>query len=477
MLKSLQARLSLSYVGIILVCLIVIGLAAVALLRGYQRNLAHSRLSDRAVLAAVYTTQLLRRGASPQEAVDRLAQQSNRGDAAPTSIYLIDSTGHLIASIGELVDELAFRRWVGPAASLSDLPARGELRVDAGKRLLYVVEPVPNLADGEQTASDLLVLAELYRPMRSALGDLLPRLAWSGVIAFAVSLALAGLLAHSISRPLEQIARAAEEVADGNYRQELEISAPVEVAMLATSFTSMAHQVRATLQSQRDLVANISHELKTPLTSIQGFSQAMLDGTASDAQAQQRAAAVIHEEAGRMRCLVDDLLELARLESGQAHMAREPVDMADLLRECSARFAPMAHEFGSALETDVPSSLPLITGDPDRLSQVLGNLVNNALTHAHGAEHGPRVVIRGESREGWVVCSVTDNGPGIPTDELSRIFERFYQVERSRERRDGGAGLGLAIAREIVEGHGGHIRAESVQGLGARVTLELPVRP
>lgn len=178
-----------------------------------------------------------------------------------------------------------------------------------------------------------------------------------------------------------------------------------------------------------------------------------------------------------MRCLVDDLLELARLESGQAHMAREPVDMAELLRDCSARFAPMAHESGSALETDVPSNLPLITGDPDRLSQVLSNLVNNALTHAHSAEHSSRVIIRGESREGWVMCSVTDNGQGIPADELPRIFERFYQVERSRARRDGGAGLGLAIAREIVEGHGGHIRAESVQGLGARVTLELPVRP
>ena len=235
----------------------------------------------------------------------------------------------------------------------------------------------------------------------------------------------------------------------------------------------MARQVQATLQSQQDLVANVSHELKTPLTSIHGYSQALVDGTASDAAAQEQAAVIIHEEAGRMRRLVDELLELARLESGQVHLAREPVDMADLVRDCAARFSAVAEKSGSALQADVPLAL-LVLGDGDRLSQVLGNLVDNALKHSRHAKDGGRVVLHGECREEWVLCSVTDNGPGIPAEELSRIFERFYQVEKSRVRRGGGAGLGLAIAREIVEGHGGRIVAESVEGLGTRFVMELP---
>ncbi len=248
----------------------------------------------------------------------------------------------------------------------------------------------------------------------------------------------------------------------------------------------MASQVKATLQSQRDLVANVSHELKTPLTSIQGFSQALLDGTADDDQARGRAAAIIHEEAGRMRHLVDELLDLARLEAGQVTLAREPVDIAELLRACAARFSSAADQAGIVVEVRAPASLPLVVGDPDRLGQVFGNLVDNAIKHSAGAPGGRRVALSAEHQDRMVVCSVTDNGPGIPADDLPRVFERFYQVDKSRARRGDlsdpsgqtrGAGLGLAIAKEIVQAHGGRITVESVEGLGTRFVVYLPVQP
>ena len=174
-----------------------------------------------------------------------------------------------------------------------------------------------------------------------------------------------------------------------------------------------------------------------------------------------------------MRRLVDDLLDLARLESGQVHLALEPVDLAELVRDCTALFDAVVEKTGSSLDAQVPSTLPVL-GDSDRLRQVLGNLVDNALKHSRDASDGGRVLIRGECEGDWVLCSVTDNGPGVPAEELPRIFERFYQVEKSRVRRGGGAGLGLSIAREIVEGHGGHLLAESVEGLGTRITMKLP---
>ncbi len=475
MLRSLQTRLVLSYAMVIAVCLMLVGLASLVLLRGYQRNLVYSRLSDRSGLAAAVTFQVVRRGGSPQEAVDRVAQQLNRGDVIPASVYILDREGALAAHSGEPVEARALERFSGQVLGSRAFPVRGELHLDAARRLLYVAEPVRASEGGQLSVSYVLIVAEPYRPMRLALGDLLPRLLWSGAIALVVSMGLAALLAYSITRPLDRIAHAAEEVAAGSYEQRLQISTPKEIARLVTSFNRMARQVQATLQSQQDLVANVSHELKTPLTSIQGYSQALLDGTARNAAAQQRAATIIHEETGRMRRLVDELLELARLESGQVDLEREPVDVAELVRDCAARFSAVAEKTGSVLDAQVPATLPVM-GDSDRLSQVLGNLVDNALKHSRDAREGGRVLISGESQGESVLCSVTDNGPGIPAEELPRIFERFYQVEKSRVRRGGGAGLGLAIAREIVEGHGGCLLAESVEGLGTRITMKLPGR-
>jgi signal transduction histidine kinase len=475
--KSLQARLTWSYVIIIVVCLALVGLAAMLLLRGYQRNLLYSRLTDRVSLAAGLTSQMLRRGASPQEAMERLARQLNRANGPAISVYLLDLSGETVAGSDDRLDHLALAQLTGQSARPQSPPVRGEQRLAAGGRLLYVAEAVrPPIGEAPREATHILVLGEFYRPLRLALGDLFPRLIWAGAIALALSVVVAAFMAYSIARPLDRIARAAEEVAAGNYDQELDIEVPVEVARLATSFNSMARQVQAALQSQQDLVANVSHELKTPLTSIQGFSQALLDGTATDPPARERAATVIHTEAGRMRRLVDDLLDLARLESGQVTLARESVDMVDLLRGCAARLGPQSEQVGSRLLLDLPPTLPPVVGDADRLGQVFVNLVDNALKHVQDMAGGGSVVIQAMQKDHLVVCSVTDNGPGIPSQDLPRVFERFYQVDKSRVRRGGGAGLGLAIALEIIEAHGGCIGAESVEGLGTRFTVELPAQ-
>ena len=233
----------------------------------------------------------------------------------------------------------------------------------------------------------------------------------------------------------------------------------------------MAERVEAAQRSQRDFVANVSHELKTPLTSIQGFSQALLDGTASTPETTARAAYVIHDEAERMRRMVDELLTLARFDAGEVVMARERLELGPLLQACVERMAPQAQAAGVALERDVPEPLS-VTGDGDRLAQVFANLLDNALTHT---PTGGRVTLaaRRAERTPVVEVMVTDTGTGIPAEALSRLFERFYQVDQARPR-GRGAGLGLAIVKEIVEAHGGTIAAESVVGLGSKFTVCLP---
>jgi len=279
---------------------------------------------------------------------------------------------------------------------------------------------------------------------------------------------------RSVSRPLALITQATEEVARGNLDHRLEVEGPDEVRRLAKSFNVMAQEVKASRQAQRDFVANVSHDLKTPLTSIQGFAQALLDGTAADPAAQRKAAQVIHDEAARMSRLVEQLLELARWDAGQIIIAREAVDLPRLLTTCVERMDWRAEEKGVTLTVEV-KPMPPLRGDTDRLMQVFTNLLDNALTHTPS---GGSVTVAAERVEGpdgqaEVEISVTDTGPGIPAEELPRIFERFYRVDKARAG-SRGAGLGLAIVKEIVEAHGGRVWAESVVGLGSRFIVRLP---
>ena len=243
---------------------------------------------------------------------------------------------------------------------------------------------------------------------------------------------------------------------------------------LAGSFNSMASQVAATQQAQRGFLTNVSHDLKTPLTSIRGWSQALLDGTATDPSQQQRAAGIIYDETSRMERMVAQLLELARIESGQLELAHEAVDLQQLLTDIENSFALQAQEKGVALKVDA-QPVPLIFGDYDRLSQALTNLVDNALVHTGG---GGEVRLRSQpSSNDGVEVMVQDTGSGIPQEELKRIFERFYQVDKSRATSSGhrSSGLGLSIVKELVEAHGGRIEANSQVGLGSTFTIYLPI--
>jgi signal transduction histidine kinase len=300
--------------------------------------------------------------------------------------------------------------------------------------------------------------------------DLLPPLLAAAGLAVLLAIILSWLTARGISRPLRDIAEAARGIPQGDYRP-IAVSGPSEVRQLADSFNRMIDKVRASRQSQRDFVANVSHELKTPLTSIHGFAQAMLDGTITDRQGLEKAAGVIYDESGRMHRLVVELLELARLEGGAAKFRREQVDVSLLLEKIAAQFSPQAQEAGIELRTSI-QALPRLLGDGDRLAQVFTNLVDNGLKNTPA---GGWLEISSLARDGFAEISVADSGPGIPAAELDRIFERFYQVDKSRARTgQQGTGLGLSIAREITEAHGGSIQADSRPGAGSVFVVKIP---
>ncbi len=301
--------------------------------------------------------------------------------------------------------------------------------------------------------------------------ELLSSFLVAGAIALLLSFLLALWLGRWIATPLQRMAAASQAMAHGQYTS-VPVAGPREAQELAAAMNEMGHRVQITQQSQRDFVANVSHELKTPLTSIQGFAQAILDGAANTPEQLQQAARVIYDESGRMHRLVLDLLSLARLEGGTADLLREPVDLTALLTNIAEKFAPLASRAQVSLHTDLPP-LPAFIGDGDRLAQVFTNLVDNAIKFTPS---GGEVTLSAHSEDRYVLLEVTDTGSGVPPEDQKRIFERFYQVDRSRKGGSGrGVGLGLSIARQIVLAHSGKIWVENHSPQGSRFVVKLPL--
>ena len=295
----------------------------------------------------------------------------------------------------------------------------------------------------------------------------------AGLVGALFAVLLAWLIARSVARPLQRMAGAAEAIAQGEYEQQLPLEGPEEVVRVAESFNSMSAQVAATRQAQRDFVANVSHDLKTPVTSIQGWSQALLDGTAVSAEDQTQAANIIYGEAERMGRMVAQLLDLAKIESGQLRLNLAPVDLAGVCTAVRQNLLPRAqtHQVHLTFEAE---PIPPIWGDYDRLIQVVSNLVENALNHT---PEGGRIhmQVRPYGKKA-VELTIQDTGKGMPPEQLGRIFERFYQVDKSRVREGGrgGAGLGLSIVQELVLLHNGRIQVKSEVGKGSQFIVRLP---
>jgi len=316
------------------------------------------------------------------------------------------------------------------------------------------------LAEAQPTVS----LQETLAVFSSALA---PPLIQAGVAGFVFALLLAALISRNIARPLQRAANAATAVARGDYAARAPVSGPPEARALAESFNRMTAEVLATNSAQRDFLSNVSHDLKTPLTSIQGYAQAIIDDAAEDTGA---AAQIIYEEAGRLNRMVVELTDLERLQTGRLSMASDSIDMAELSHGVAQSLLVVAERKQIRLETAI-ESVPLILGDGDRLAQVLTNLISNALKFTPA---GGVVRLSVERGGAGAIVPIRDSGIGIPREELSRVFERFYQVDKARGPQRG-TGLGLAIAREIVEAHGGRITVESRgRGKGAEFRVWLP---
>jgi len=290
----------------------------------------------------------------------------------------------------------------------------------------------------------------------------------AGAIAAAIALALARYLARGLTQPLRDMAQAAQRMATGDYRQRVQPKSRDELGQLALAFNRMAGQMEGLERLRRDLVANVSHELKTPISALRAHLENLLDGVEEPNPSQLQ---VMLGQSERLSRLVDQLLDLSRIESGDVPLSVEPLNLRALIDRVAREVEVARPERRVDMRNDVPEAFPLILADGERLHQVLFNLLDNAFRFTPA---GGTVAVAASRADGFCQVQVRDTGPGIPEAHQGLVFERFYRVDPSRSREDGGTGIGLAIARSLVEAHGGQIWAEDAPGGGAMIRFTLP---
>jgi signal transduction histidine kinase len=349
------------------------------------------------------------------------------------------------------------------AGSLIDAPAGiTDVSTEEAGRLRVYTRPI--VYGGRRLGT--FRVADPRAPIDSAQSALRNTFLLVGGIALLFSIVIAAWLATLITRPLRRIATVASDVDAGDLSHRIgEAQASDEVQVLADSFDHMLNRLEGAFEHQREFLSDASHELRTPLTVVRGQTE-LLRRVGADPEERRRVVDMLLREIDQMNRLVDDMLSLARAEAGEL-VRPQPVDLGEFLEDVE-RDLPLLGDRDFRIEGVRTGTLE---ADPERLSQVFRNLVGNAVRHTGPAD---RITVSGAAHDGRIEFCVADTGPGIPPDQLERIFDRFHRTDEARDRDHGGSGLGLPIARAIVDAHGGRIWAEARPAGGAAIRFELP---
>ncbi len=535
---SLRAKLVLSYLGVTLGAMLLLISVVTVVVQNY-----------------FYTAQLDQFKANAEYTAQQIGQRGNIGPINPvgSELYIVvDSNDHLLA-ISQPIDISQFEQSIQQALQGQEVQGNLQVSSDSENSLAGFYISVPIRSGGQPTGAIIgaMVVAEpLQYPAGFSPYEFLAKvdraiLITGSVIAIIVII-FSLWLARRLTKPLTSLTFAAEQMGEGNYDERVTIPrGNDELGRLALSFNSMAERIESDVtelhrqdQMRRDLVANIAHDLATPLTAIQGFSEALADDVITDPQARQDTAQLIGREVQRLRRLVSDMQQITSFESGRIQLDQEPLDLHTLVDEVLEVILPECEQVGIHLLNEIDSTTPPVLADSDRMTQVLLNLLDNArrytppggsitigasiegsdgqarqqqveVTHARHAQDGQQaeeytpglqtqvstlktkpsakltsdgsmthsgyLELAKNDQKKWLAVWVKDTGTGIDPKDLPYIFDRFFRSDRSRSGASGGSGLGLAIIKAIITAHGGTIRAESTPGKGTCIIFTLPL--
>jgi signal transduction histidine kinase len=456
-----STRIALAFAAVGLVAALAVGAGTFVALRDLHRDATISALGDVAQPVAARV-----RAAGAVAELRRELNAIQPSLRAEMGVYAIVGARVVTADAapgGIDVGSIA----VDPAQKVGEVEG-GDLRAADGSRVLYavtVVRPAGGVADPVA-----IVLTTPDRSGSLALRDLLRVLPIVFLVTALIALPIALALSRSITRPLHRLAAATAALPDAPI-EPVPSEGPREVRDLTDRFNATTSELERVRAEERELLANVRHDLRTPLTVVSGFAEALRDGTATGDQV-ARAGDAIAQESARMERLVDDLRSIDEIRAGRVALRPEALDPARLAADAAARFAHAAASVGADLRADADQGLELI-GDRGAVERILGNLVANALASVRAGGHV--LVEARRSGESGVAFRVSDDGTGFPPGSLERVFDRFYRADPART--GSGSGLGLAIVRALAAAHGGTATAENLAPTGARVTVILPSIP
>lgn len=455
----LMAKLQLAFVAVI-----VIGVAIVSLLA--------NQAAEREVRAYMFGSGMTTASQLAQDLADFYAEQGSWNGVAD-----------LLAS-----GNVHHRAGMGMDQRLTLIDPQGLIIADSSSAAAGAPYTAPAIATAVEVQHNGQTLATLWVEGGMTMGpgsgsfndatELLARVnraIWLAALAAgAIGLALGALFSYGLTRPLQRLMAATRAIASGDFSHRVGLRSQDEIGALAASLDTMAAALQDAERQRRSLTADIAHELRNPLAVLQGNLEALSDGVLPPTPDNLQP---LIDQSRLLARIVDDLRTLSLAESGQLSLERAVVAPQALAQAVAARFAAQAAARDITLSVNAADTLPAVTVDAQRIEQVLGNLLSNALRHT---PEGGRVtcrVERGAGEPADVVFSVADSGPGIPSEALPSVFDRFYRIDRGRARADGGTGLGLAIAKQFVIAHGGSITAANLAQGGAVVSFTVPLSP
>jgi signal transduction histidine kinase len=466
--KSIFRRLLFSYMVTVLLSLGVVGILTSFLIKGYIYDSKKEELIRKAkkVNLSIQNTSVI--DESTEKVLVFLDQSFD------TRIWIFDRQGKIIAT--SMKDEVSIGKSVAP--SIVEKVLKGE---NATHQLKFegLDEPMISAVVSwgkENTVYGGIVLHAPVYGMNETVGHIRETIVWATLFGIVFSTAMVSYLSWSISRPLRKIDRVASEIGVGNYSERIHIDFADEFGDLATTINAMAdklekidHERKKLDQIRNDFLANVSHEIRTPLTAMQGFLEALQDGLIPN-EGRKKYYDVMYHETIHMNRLVDDIMDLIRLENNEIILARYPVDISPLLHKVAFKFQQEASDKGISIDVHTEDKLDKAYADSDRLEQIIGNLVKNAVKFT---EQGG-VSIRAKQERSYILIQVSDSGIGISEEDQGLIWERFFKVDRGRSKKDKGTGLGLAIVKELVELHQGRLKLESIINQGTTFSVWIP---
>ncbi|QJW46182.1 HAMP domain-containing protein [bacterium BFN5] len=464
MIRSIFSKLMISHLVVILISTLTFGLLMSYLIREHIIESKRQELLSKGLTVISLLEPSLESGK-----VTEFQTLPIIGELVGATVWLIDENGTVIAGNPP-------PRWVRAIQSKNEKiialfhgepqtwTRTGLQQVDAA-----VVVALPLVRSETPTA------LFLYTPIvgiNKTIDAIETLLGYSLLLGILIAAAFGFKISRSLTRPIASIARAARSFAQGDYSSRALTTGKDEIGELGRTFNTMAQAIADIDKNRRDFLANVTHELKTPIASIQALTEAILDGLITQPEQQQRYLTTIVGETERISRLIDNLLDLAQLEASELSIENQAVHLEEFLSVEKEKFHPLLTVKQLSIVLDIPNTLPLLYADPDRMSQVFANLISNAIRHSPPASI---ITISAEAAASWINISVSDQGPGIPVEALPFIWDRFYRVDQARSRSHGGTGLGLTITKKLLQAMGGEINAVSQPGHGTTFTFTLPI--